>query len=155
MTPLLRPVGRSGRRGGGRFGRRHSGRTGSPYGFLFSVPRNLESLGQVQGSLVERQAADRSPQIQHVPLDRALSVKALKGVLAQMDREGSLRGRGLAVHGAGTTTLLATSAQGREVAQMLKHLFHGHVFAQTREVDLGRRGSDALGRRLDGRRCWL
>ena len=124
------------------------------YGFLFSVPGNLEGLGQVQGGLVQRQAMDRSPQIQHIPLDRTLSVKALKGVLAQMDREGSLWGRGLAVHGAGTTALLAATAQGREVAQMLKHLFHGHVFAHSCEVDLGPRGS-ALGRWLDGRRCWL
>src|SRR5271166_5075813 len=147
-------VGRSGRRGGGRFGRRRSGSTGSLYGFLFSVPGNLEGLGQVQGGLVQRQAMDHSPQIQHVPLDRTLSVKALKGVLAQMDREGSLWGRGLAVHGAGTTALPAATAQGREVAQMLKHLFHGHVFAHACEVDLGPRGS-ALGRWLDGRRCWL
>jgi len=86
ITLLLRPVGRSGRRGGGRFGRRRSGRTGSLYGFLFSVPGNLEGLGQVQGGLVQRQAMDRSPQIQHVPLDRTLSVKALKGVLAGCDR---------------------------------------------------------------------
>ena len=121
---------------------------------VFSVPGNLEGLGQVQGGLVQRQAMDRSPQIQHIPLDRTLSVKALKGVLAQMDREGSLWGRGLAVHGAGTTALPAATAQGREVAQMLKHLFHGHVFAHACEVDLGPRGS-ALGRWLDGRRCWL
>ena len=155
VTLLLRPVGRSGRRRGGRLGCRRSGRTGSLYGFLFSVPGNLEGLGQVQGGLVQRQAMDRSPQIQHVPLDRTLSVKALKGVLAQMDREGSLRGRGLAVHGAGTTALLAATAQGREVAQMLKHLFHGHVFAHACEVDLGPNGSGALGRWLDGRSCRL
>src|SRR5271166_4644205 len=152
---LLRPVGRSGRRGGGRFGRRRSGRTGSPYGFLFSIPGNLEGLGQVQGGLVQRQAMDRSPQIQHVPLDRTLSVKALKGVLAQMDREGSLRGRGLAVHGTGTTALLAATAQARVVAQMLKHMFHGHVFAQACEVDLGPRDRGTLGRWLDGSTSWL
>src|SRR3974377_2618501 len=98
---LLRPVGRGVRRGGGRFGRRRSGRTGSLYWFLFSIPGNLEGLGQVQGGLVQRQAMDRSPQIQHVPLDRTLSVKALKGGLPQNDREGSLRGRGSAVQGRG------------------------------------------------------
>ena len=66
-----------------------------------------------------------------------------------MDREGSLRVRGLAVHRAGTAALLAATAQAREAAQMLKHLFHGHLFAQECEVDLGPRGSGALGRRLD------
>src|SRR5271157_2719369 len=49
----------------------------------FSVPGNLEGLGQVQGGLVQRQAMDLSPQIHHIPLDRTLIVKALKGVLAQ------------------------------------------------------------------------
>ena len=41
---------------------------------VFSVPGKLEGLGQVQGGLVQRQAMDRGPEIQHVPLDRTLSV---------------------------------------------------------------------------------
>ena len=79
--------------------------TGSRDGFLFSVPGQLEGLGQVQGGVVQRQTMDGRPEIQHVPLDPAIRVEALKGVLAQMDREGSLRVSGLAVHGAGTTAL--------------------------------------------------
>jgi hypothetical protein len=79
-------------------------------------------------------------------------VEALKNVLAQMDGEGSLRGRGLTMHGAGTTALLATTAQAREQAQMLKHLLYCNMFAQAVEVDVGPRGKSALGRWLDGRR---
>ena len=108
---LLGPVGRSRRRGGSPSRPRRSGRTGSLYGFLFSVQGKLEGLGQVQGGFVQRQAMDRSPEIQHVPLEPTIRVEALKDVLAQMDREGSLRGRGLAVHRARATALLATAAQ--------------------------------------------
>ena len=94
--------------------------TGSFYGFLFSVPGQLEGLGQMQGGVVQRQTMDRRPEIQHVPLDPAIRVEALKGVLAQMDREGSLRVPGVAVHGAGTTALLAAAAQLRQETQMLQ-----------------------------------
>src|SRR5271157_4342304 len=95
---------------------------------------------------------DRSPEIQHVPLESTIRVEALKNVLAQMDGEGSLRGRGLTVHGAGTTALLAATAQAREQAQMLKHLLYCNMFAQAYEVDLGPRGKSALGHWFDGRR---
>ena len=73
----------------------------------------------MQGGVVQRPAMDRSPEIQHVPLDRTIRVEALKDVLAQVDGERSLRGRGLTVYRAGTTALLATSAQAREEAQVL------------------------------------
>jgi len=126
----LTSPGQSRCRGGRRSCRRSSGRTGSHYGFLFSVPGKLEGLGQVQGRFVQRQTMDRSPQIQDVPLERTVRVEALKDVLAQMDGEGSLPVRGLTVHGAGTTALLATATQVREQAQMLENLLHGHMFSQ-------------------------
>src|SRR5512135_531590 len=81
-----------------RWQRRHTRRcrcctrtTGSRDGFLFSVPGKLEGLGQVQGGFVQRQTMDRRPEIQDVPLDGTFRVKTLKGVLAQVDREGPLR----------------------------------------------------------------
>ena len=39
----------------------------------------LKGLGQVQGGVVERQTMDGCPEIQHVPLDPAIGVEALKG----------------------------------------------------------------------------
>ena len=93
--------------------------TGSPDGFLFSVQGKLEGFRQVQGGFVQRQSMDRGPQVQHVPLERTIRVKALKDVLAQVDGEGSLPGRDLTVYRAGTTALLATSTQAREEAQVL------------------------------------
>ncbi|MGD0044049.1 MAG: hypothetical protein ABSE84_27200, partial [Isosphaeraceae bacterium] len=105
----------------------------------------------MQGRFVQRQTMDRSPEIQHVPLQSTIRVEALKNVLAQMDGEGSLRGRGLTVHGAGTTALLAATAQAREQAQMVKHLLYCNMFAQAFEVDLGPHGKSAWGRWLDGR----
>ena len=32
---------------------------------VFSIPGKLEGLGQVQGRFAQRQAMDRSPEIQH------------------------------------------------------------------------------------------
>jgi hypothetical protein len=60
-------------------------RTGSLHGFLFSIQGKPEGLGQVQGGFVQRQWMDRSPEVQYVPLERTIRVKALKDVLAQMD----------------------------------------------------------------------
>src|ERR1700734_1908844 len=100
--------------------------TGSRDGFLFPVPEQMEGLGQVQGGVVERQTMDGCPEIQHVALDPAIGVEALKGALSEMEREGSLRGPRFAVDGARTTALVAAAAQLLHQAQMLKHLFHGH-----------------------------
>ena len=52
---------------------------------VFSVQGELEGLGQAEGRLVERQSMDRCPEVQHVPLEHAIRVKALKDVLAQMN----------------------------------------------------------------------
>jgi hypothetical protein len=61
------------------------GGTGSLHGFLFSVPGKPEGLGQVQGGFGQRPSMDRCPEVQHVPLEHAIRVKALKDVLAQMN----------------------------------------------------------------------
>src|SRR3989442_6341051 len=58
------------------------GLNGSPNGFLFSVPAQLERLRQMQGGLVQRQALHRRPQIQHVAVSPALRLEALADVLA-------------------------------------------------------------------------
>jgi hypothetical protein len=84
----------------------------------------------VQGGFVQRQTMDRRPEIQDVPLDGTFRVKTLKGVLAQVDREGPLRVPGVAVHWTGTTTLLAPATQMRHQIQILKYLFHGDVLPQ-------------------------
>src|SRR6516162_11086309 len=98
--------------------------TGSRDGFLFSVPGKLERLGQVQGRFVQRQAMDRCPEIQDVSLDGTPRVKALKDVLAQVDREGPLRVPGVAVHRTGTPTLVAPATQSRHQLQVPEYLFH-------------------------------
>ena len=99
-----------------------SGMTGSCYGFLFSIPAEPERLGQMQRRVVQRQAMHRRPQVQRVSLGRALSVKASERVLAQGDREGAPRRRGVAVQRAGAATLL-TAAEPLQQAQVRQHPF--------------------------------
>src|SRR3954452_6511002 len=92
---------------------------------------------------------DRSPEIEHISLERTIRLEALEDVLAEMDREGALGGGGLAVYRARATTLLAMPAQLREQAQMPNDLFHAHLFAQECEVHLGTRSAFRLRRTLD------
>ena len=58
--------------------------TGSSYGFLFSVPWDVEGIRQMQGRFVQWQAMHGGPQVEHVALSAAVGVKALEDVLAQM-----------------------------------------------------------------------
>jgi len=53
----------------------------------------LESLGQVQGRFVQRQAMARGPEIQHIPLERTIRLEAPKEVLAQMDTDSDEEGK--------------------------------------------------------------
>src|SRR5262249_7698785 len=94
---------------------------------------------------------DGRPQIKRVSLESAVGVEALEGVLAQIDREGAVRCAGLAVHGAGTTALLAAASQTGQVTQMGKYLFDHDMLAQERVVNLGSGLRADLCRRLDGR----
>lgn len=73
---------------------------------------------------------DCRPEIKDVPLNSTIRVKALKGVLAEMDREGPLRVPSVAVHRTGTTTLLTPATQLRHQIQILEYLFHVDVFPQ-------------------------
>src|SRR5262249_41674590 len=131
-----------GRRRGGRLtGPRRPRTTGSRDGFLFSGPGHLEGPGQVQRGFVQRQAMDRGPEIQHIPFECTIRLEALEDVLAEMDRERSLGGGGLAVYRARATTLPAMATQLREQAQMPKHLLHAHLMAQECEVHLGARSA--------------
>ena len=57
--------------------------TGS-YGFLFSVTGQMEGLGQMQCSLVQRQLVDGRPEVQGIALGAALGVEALEDVLAEV-----------------------------------------------------------------------
>jgi hypothetical protein len=88
----------------------------------------------VQCGIVQRQAMDRRPEIQHVPLDSSIHLEALKRGFPQMDREGSVPVGRVAVHGAGTTALVATAAELSQQTQMLKHLLHGDLLTQEGEV---------------------
>ncbi len=91
----------------------------------------------MQGGFVQWQTMDRRPEIKDVPLNGTIREKALKGVLAEMDREGPLRVPGVAVHRTGTTTLLTPATELRHQIQILEYLFHGDVFPQEGEVHLG------------------
>src|SRR5262245_66093688 len=92
---------------------------------------------------------DRSPEIQHISFEGTIRMEALEDVLAELDRERSLGGGGLAVYRARATTLLAMATQLREQAQMPKRLFHAHLFAQECEVHLGTRSAFRRRRTLD------
>src|SRR5262245_42607835 len=92
---------------------------------------------------------DRSPEVQHIPFERTIRPEALEDVLAEMDRERSLGGGGLAVYRARATTLPAMATQLREQAQMPKHLLHAHLMAQECEVHLGARSAFRPRRTLD------
>jgi hypothetical protein len=63
---------------------------GSLSGVLVSVAAQMEGSGQVQGGLVERQAVQRGPEVESIPMDGAVGLEAVKDVLAEMDREGVL-----------------------------------------------------------------
>ena len=65
--------------------------------------------------------------------------------LPRLTEKVRLRVRGLTVHRAGAAALLATTAQAREEAQMLKYLLHSHLLAQICEVDLGPLGRGRVG----------
>ena len=80
-------------------------------GFLFSVTGQMEGLGQMQSSLVQRQLVDGRPEVQGIALGAALGVEALEDVLAQMRREGRLRVVRAAVDWTGPAALQAAAAQ--------------------------------------------
>src|SRR6266446_4672949 len=92
-------------------GRRPASLTDSAYGFLFSVPPQMECLRQLKSSVVERQVVQRRPEIQDVAVSAAVGMEALKDVFAQMGGEGT---RGVvrpAVDRARTAALLAAATQ--------------------------------------------
>jgi hypothetical protein len=93
--------------------------TGSFDGFLFSVPRQPEGLGQVQGSVVQRQPMDGSPEIERVALHTAVLLEASKRILAQVDRKGPFLIRRMAVHRTAPATLRTAAAQMMQYIQML------------------------------------
>jgi hypothetical protein len=103
--------------------------------FLFSVRGELKRLAKMERCLVQRKAVHERPEIEHVSLGRALGVKALKCLLAQVDREGRFRASSLAVDGTWAATLGAATAQALEQSQMVEHLFHGHLLSHEGEVD--------------------
>src|SRR5262245_42709518 len=63
---------------------------GGVYGCLFSVPVQVELVCQVQGGVIERQLVESSPEVQSVPLGLAIGLEEVDGVLAQVDRQGTL-----------------------------------------------------------------
>ena len=84
----------------------------------------------MQGSLIERQAVQRGPEVQSIPVHGAVGLEALKDVLAEMDREGVLAIGGMAVDGTRSTSLLAAAVQLLEEAEMAQQLFEGDLTAQ-------------------------
>jgi hypothetical protein len=72
------------------------GGTGSWYGFLFSVPAQVEGLDQLQGGLVEGQVVEGCPEVENIAVGGAVGVEAAKDILAEVRGEGRLekqRGR--------------------------------------------------------------
>ena len=78
---------------------------------LFSIPGKPEGFSQVQGGVVHRQPMDGRPEIEYVALDAAIRVRASERVLAEIDREGLLPVRCVAVQRAGTAALRAAAVQ--------------------------------------------
>jgi hypothetical protein len=95
----------------------------------------------VQRGFVQRQAVDHGPEVQHIVFERTLRLEALEDILAEMDRERSLDGVGLAAYRARATTLLAMATQLGQQAQMLKHLLNAQLLTQECKGDLGTRSA--------------
>ena len=93
--------------------------TGSFDGFLLSVPWKPEGLGQVQGSVIQREAVDGCPEIQRVALHPAVLLEAPKNVLAEVDRKGPFLIPRMAVHRTATAALRTAAAQMMQQIQML------------------------------------
>ena len=66
---------------------------------------------------------DGRPEIEHVALDAAIRLRASKRVLAEIDREGPLPVRSVAVQRAGTAALRATAAKLIEDTEMREYPF--------------------------------
>jgi len=135
--------------------RRARGSTGSAYGFLFSVPGQVEGFRQLQRRLVQRQFVEGCPQVQDVALGAAVRVEALEEVLAQVGRKGRLPVVGLPVERARPAALQATAAALVEQPQVAQDLFQGDLLPEEGKVHLGTSGTVGR-RRLDRgrRRCY-
>jgi hypothetical protein len=72
----------------------------------------------MQGSVVQRQLMDGSPEIQRVAVYTAVLLEAPKNILAQLDRKGPFLVPRMAVHGTGTATLRTGAAQMMQQIQM-------------------------------------
>src|SRR5439155_17257033 len=107
------------------------------YGFLFSIPEQVESLRQMQRGLVERQAMNGRPEIQDIAVHGAIRLEALKDVLSQMNRERSLAILGLSVHRARSTPLRATAAQVLEQTEVFEDLLQADLLTHEGEVHTG------------------
>ena len=81
----------------------------------------------MEGSLVDRQVVQRSPEIENIAVSAAVGVETLKDVLAQMDREGTLSVCALAMDRAKPTALLAAPPQVPEQSQVLQDPLHGDL----------------------------
>ena len=91
----------------------------------------------MQGGIIERQAVDGGPQIEGVATNAASGVKALKGILPQMDGERWLGVAGLAVERAATAALLATPTHAVENAEVLQQLLQSNLLTQKGKVHYG------------------
>ena len=122
------------------------------YGFLFSVPGQVQGLGQLEGRFVEGPAGDRGPEIEDGDVGAAVGVEALEDVLAQMGGEGALGIVGRAVDRAGAAPLLATAAQAAEQSQVFEDLLHGDLLTQESEINFGACAGFGRSWRVDRRR---
>src|SRR4051812_27758554 len=104
------------------------------------------------------------PEVQDIAVGSAILVETLIEVFAEVDGEGSLAVRGLAMDGTGASSLLALAAQAVEQGQLAEHLFHGDLLTEESEVDAGpgvvgnwscRGGVGGVGDWVDRRRTGL
>ena len=109
---------------------------GGVYGCLFSVPVQVERVCQVQRGFVERQSVVGCPEVQSVSLTLASGVKAVKGILAQVDGQRTLPAVTI-MEGTATTQLRCPAAQIIEQAQVSEYLLQGDLLAKESEINLG------------------
>jgi hypothetical protein len=102
-----------------------------------------EALAQVNGRSVQTQPVGVRPEVQLVPLRKAL--EALVRVLANVDGERAALGAFRAMHGAGAATLVAARFRRVEV-QQLKDLLHRDSGSNGAKVDPRHRCGSIMGR---------
>jgi hypothetical protein len=90
----------------------------------------VEGFREMERGVVERQAVNGGPEVEHVAVGAAVSVEALEDVPAEVGGEGALRVVGLTVDGTTTAALQSAAAQVMVQSQVLEDLRHRDLLSE-------------------------